>query len=205
MNQEERFSGKRGLQGCLVTLACMITVPLLISAILTSWLGLISVETERVLILVVWLVAVCLGGYVAARLGKTTGWTNSLVVGLLAAFFVVARLPRGEADKDFLDPFLELLNDPATHWRLLVYLALTIPAAVLGGVLWEKTGGGQPSAKGPPEPTNKPELRRWIERTRKAPAIPARQSNSCNSRRRRRPIRNWCDAPTGMTATSSLQ
>ncbi len=101
MNQEERFSGKRGLQGCLVTCACMVVFALSISGVLTSWLGLISIETERVLILLIWLFAICLGGYAAARLGKTTGWTNSLVVGLLAEFFVVARLPRGGPDKDF--------------------------------------------------------------------------------------------------------
>jgi len=157
MNQEERFSGKRGLQGCLVTWACMVVFPLLISGVLTSWLGVISIETERVLILLIRLLAICLGGYVAARLGKTTGWTNSLVVGVLAEFFVISRLPRGGADKDFLEPFLEMMNDPAAHWRQLVYLVLTIPAAVLGGVIWEKTGGGQPSGKGPSEPTNKPE------------------------------------------------
>jgi hypothetical protein len=131
--------------------------PLLISGVFTRWLGLISIETERVLILLVWLFAICLGGYVAARLGKTTGWTNSLVVGVLAVFFVVARLPRGGADKDFFDPFLEMMKDPVAHWRHLVYLALTIPAAVLGGVIWEKTGGGQRSGKGLSEPTNKPE------------------------------------------------
>src|SRR6185295_15598167 len=156
MNQEERFSGKRGLQGCLVTWACMVVFPLLISAVFTSWLGLISIETERVIIGVMWLLAVGLGGYAAARLGKTTGWNNSLVVGLLAEFFLAARLPRGGADKDFFDPFLEMINDPGAHWRSLAALALTIPAAILGGVIWEKTGGGESAAKGPSEPPTKP-------------------------------------------------
>jgi hypothetical protein len=82
MSDEKPYSGKRGLQGCLATCVCMAVFPLLISAVLTSWLGLISIETERVLILLIWLLALCLGGYVAARMGKTTGWTNSLVVGL---------------------------------------------------------------------------------------------------------------------------
>jgi len=147
MSQEDRFSGKRGLQGCLVTLVCMIVLPVSISAVFTSWLGLISIETERVLILLVWLAAICLGGYVAARLGKTTGWTNSLVVGLLAELFVVSRLPKGGLDKDLFDPFLELVNDPVTNWRPLIQLGLTIPAAILGGFLWEKTGGTQSSSK----------------------------------------------------------
>jgi hypothetical protein len=157
MSQEERFSGKRGLQGCLVTWVCMVVFPLLISAVLTSWLGLISIETERVLILLIWLLALCLGGYVAARMGKTTGWTNALVVGLLAEFLVVARLPRGGADKDLFDPFLEMMKDPGANWRPLVQLSLTIPAAILGGVIWEKTGGVQPSGKGQSEAINKSE------------------------------------------------
>ena len=129
-----------------------------ISAVFTTWLGLISIETERVLILLVWLFAICLGGYVAARLGKTTGWTNSLVVGLLAELFVVSRLPKGGlVDKGFFDPFLEIMNDPGANWRPLVQLALTIPAAILGGLIWENTGGAQPSGKGQSDPTNKPE------------------------------------------------
>jgi hypothetical protein len=70
---------------------------------------------------------------------------------------VIARLQRGGPDKDFFDPFLEMMKDPGASWRPLVQLALTIPAAILGGVIWQKTGGGQPSDKGPPEPTNKPE------------------------------------------------
>ncbi len=156
MNQEERFSGKRGLQGCLVTWVCMVVFPLLISGVLTNWLGLISIQTERVLILLIWLLAICLGGYVAARLGKTTGWTNALVVGLLAELFVIARLPTGGPEKDFFDPFREMMKDPGANWRPLVQLALTIPAAILGGLIWEKTGGVQSSGKGQPEVANPP-------------------------------------------------
>ena len=113
---------------------------------LNNWLGLISNETTGVLTLFLWLFAICFGGYVAARLGKTTGWTNSLVVGVLAEFFVFSRLPKGEPDQPFrtsLDPFLDIVKDPGTHWRLLLLLGLTIPVAILGGVIWAKTGGVQ--------------------------------------------------------------
>ena len=148
MSEEKRFDVKRGFQGCFVTWACMVVLALSMSLVLNNWLGLISNETERVLILLVWLFAICLGGYVAARLGKTTGWTNSLVVGLLAEIFLVARLPTGtRPDRTFLDPLLELMENPGAHWPRLVALALTIPAAILGGVIWEKTGGVQSSGK----------------------------------------------------------
>jgi hypothetical protein len=139
MNQEQPFSGKRGLQGCLVAWVCMLVFSLLILPALNDGLRLISNETERVLILIIWLFALCLGGYVAARLGKTTGWTNSLVVGLVAEFFVIARLTKGGPDKDLFDPFLEMMNDPGANWRPLVQLALTFPAAILGGFIWQKT------------------------------------------------------------------
>jgi hypothetical protein len=157
MSEEKRFDVKRGFQGCLVTWLCMFVFTLSIFIVQNSWLGLISNETERVVVLFAGFFAICLGGYMAARLGKTTGWTNSLVVGLLAEFFLAARLLSKEPDKSFLHPLLELMNDPGAHWRPLVQLALTIPAAILGGVIWEKTGGVQPSGKGQSEAINTPE------------------------------------------------
>ena len=156
MSEEKRFDVKRGFQGCLVTWACMFVLPLSISLVLNNWLGLISQETERVLILLVWLFAISLGGYVAARLGKTTAWTNSLVVGLLAEIFLVARLPTGtRPDRTFLEPLLELLENPGAHWPRLVALALTIPAAILGGIIWDKTSGAQSAGKAQAEVANK--------------------------------------------------
>ncbi|HBI44530.1 MAG TPA: hypothetical protein DDY78_17015 [Planctomycetales bacterium] len=125
----------------------MAVISLSISLVFNRWLGVISNETERVIILVVWLFAVCLGGYVAARLGKTTGWANSLLVGLLAEFLVYSQIPKGGLDQTLLDPFLAIMNDPGAHWRVLVELALTIPVAILGGIIWEKTGGVQSAAK----------------------------------------------------------
>ena len=150
MSEEKRYDLKAGFQGCLVSLMCQVVLGLSISLVLNNWLGLISNETERVLTLFIWLFAICLGGYVAARLGKTTGWTNSLVVGVLAEFFVFTRLPKGEPDQPFrtsLDPFLDIVKDPGAHWRLLLLLGLTIPVAILGGVIWAKTSGVHSSGK----------------------------------------------------------
>jgi hypothetical protein len=125
----------------------MVVVPLSISLVLNRWLGLISHETERVVFLVSLLVAVCLGGYVAARLGKNTGWTNSLMVGLFAELVVFSRVLKGRPDQTFLDPLFDVVNDPGAHWAVLVELALTIPVAILGGIIWQKTGGVQSAAK----------------------------------------------------------
>jgi uncharacterized protein involved in cysteine biosynthesis len=159
MSEEKPFQVNRGFQGCLVAFLCMAVFNLSISLVCSDWLGLISGETQRVLDLFIWLFAICLGGYVAARLGKTTGWTNSLVVGLLAEFFVASRLPNEGPDELFVDQLKkmmnEMMNDPGAHWRPLVLLALTIPAAILGGVIWQKTGGFPSNAKGQSEVVNK--------------------------------------------------
>ena len=146
MPQEERFDVGRGFQGCMAACACLVVFSLSISLVLTEWLGLISVDTERILLLFMWLIAICLGGYVAARLGKTTGWSNSLVVGVIAVLMVWARLPNEGLDKTYWDPFLEIMKDPGAHWQNLTRLALTIPVAILGGVIWEKTGRVQSAA-----------------------------------------------------------
>ncbi len=143
MSEEKRFSVERGVQGCLVAAAILVVVNLFIAFVITRWLGLISIETERVLLAFVWFFAVSFGGYVAARLGKTTGWTNSAFVGLLAEFVIYSKFAKGGADLTFWEPVVELIKDPGTHWPRLVGLGLTIPVAILGGILWQKTGGLQ--------------------------------------------------------------
>ena len=157
MSQEKRFSGSPVLEGCLVSWVCMFVVMLSISLVLTHWLGLISNETERVVGLFIWLFAICLGGYYAARRGKPTGWINSLAVGVLAELFVFARLGKGTPHRAFLDPLLDIMNDLGAHWPRLVELGLTIPVAILGGFIWEKTGGVQSFGKEESEGVSKAE------------------------------------------------
>ncbi len=151
MIQEERFNGNRGLQGCLVGLLFMVVVHLSILLVFNRWLGLISPEAEPVVFLVSFLVAVSLSGYVAARLGKNTGWTNSLMVGLIAELVLFSRVVNGRPGQGFLDPLFDIANHPGLHWPVLVELALTIPVAILGGIIWQMTGGIQSSAKGQSE------------------------------------------------------
>jgi putative membrane protein (TIGR04086 family) len=144
MSQEKRFSGEPVLLGCLVSCVCMVVLLLPISLVLTNWLGVISSETEQVVQLFIWLIAVGLGGYYAARHGKPTGWINSLAVGVLAELYVFAPLLDGKPGRGGLvGSLLDIINDPGAHWRRLLLLGLTIPVAILGGVIWEKTRGVQ--------------------------------------------------------------
>ncbi|MGA2253939.1 MAG: hypothetical protein ABSG53_04695 [Thermoguttaceae bacterium] len=50
-----------------------------------------------------------------------------------------------------------MMNDPGAHWRGLVQLGLTFPAAILGGIIWAKTGGSNHLLEGQSEAANKPE------------------------------------------------
>jgi hypothetical protein len=146
MREEKRFSVNQGAKGCLTAMVFLFVVQITISLVFNTWLGLMSTETEKGVMAVLWLCGVCLGGYFAARFGKTTGWTNSLVVGLIAEFVVYNQVPKGSPEQSVVDPLLDLMKDPSGHWRILVALALTMPAAILGGVLWENTGGVLPVA-----------------------------------------------------------
>ena len=168
MGLKRLWSEKRGLKGCMVGLVFMVVVPLSISLVLNRWLGLISHETEPVVFLVSLLVAVCLGGYVAARLGKNTGWTNSLMVGLIAELVVFSRALKGRPDQSLFDPLFDIMNDPGAHWLVLVELALTIPVAILGGIIWQKTGGRPISCQGAIGSGKQGRTRRGVE-------IPARR------------------------------
>jgi hypothetical protein len=147
MNDEKRYSTRHGVQGCLVAMMFISLVSFSISLVFTTWLGLMSIQTERRVMVVVWLLGASLGGYAAARFGKTTGWTNSLIVGLIAEFLIYAQVPKGSPDQTMLDPLLDLVKSPNGHWRVLAALALTIPAAIFGGVIWEYSGGAPSSAK----------------------------------------------------------
>lgn len=137
MSKEKRFSVGRGIEGCLVSVLCT-AVPVLLIGLLVPLLHRSELlkemfnKTVPVAGLVWWLFVICLGGYVAARRGKTTGWTNSLVVGLLAEWYMAARLFKGTT-------LLEMMDDAGLNWRRLMALALTIPVAVVGGILWENS------------------------------------------------------------------
>ena len=136
MSKEKRFSIGRGLEGCLASGLCIVGLTLLflfLCVLIHNRNDLVEEMFNKampVVSLVWWFFAICLGGYVAARRGKTTGWTNSLVVGLLAEWYMAARLLKGTS-------VLEMMDDAGPNWRRLTALALTIPAAIVGGILWE--------------------------------------------------------------------
>ena len=132
MEQEPRFSGIRATEGCVLSFAISALGMLAISLVFSEWLGLVSADTEKIIGLVVWLLAIFAGGYFAARRGRTTGWTNAILVGVFAEICVAAMALSGTS-------LVEMMDDPGANWRRFVALGLTIPAAVLGGMLWDRT------------------------------------------------------------------
>jgi hypothetical protein len=109
----------------------------LISGVLTKWLGLISVETEKTVFVFVVLFAVCLGGYYATRRGKPTGWPNALAVGILAELMVAGQLAKGTTLEERRQSLIEIMSNPGPNWRAFVQLVLTLPVAILGSGIWE--------------------------------------------------------------------
>ena len=110
MNDEKSFSVNRGCEGCLVSVIClMLFVPCIFA--FTEWLKLLPRNVEEIIFACMWLFALGLGGYWAARRGRTTGWTNSLVVGIFAQLFVVGQLTDfGEGR--LLERLSEMVADP---------------------------------------------------------------------------------------------
>ena len=159
----KRFDVAYGAGGCLASGVCI----LLGTAVLMSLFGLdlIPVKAQNGLGLLMGFLCLSLGGYIAARLGRTTGWTNSLIVGIFFVIFLLAMLLDKIIEPDFgltyifsekliaiyekpwaywgrlpgrlFDQLIEMLQEPLTNWEQLAGLVFAIPAAVLGGFLWQ--------------------------------------------------------------------
>jgi hypothetical protein len=98
-------------------------------------LALVAPEGQWRLVYFNWLIGIAVGGYVAARRGKTTGWSNSLLVGVFAQLVIVAQVID---ERDLLAGLRELLIDPSESWPKLMAILLTIPAALAGGLAWSR-------------------------------------------------------------------
>jgi hypothetical protein len=73
------------------------------------------------------LLATALGGYVAARVAVVAPLLNAACVGLFDVIFGIL-----------------LIGDPPL-WFSIIGLLLTLPAAIIGGVLWRRAAPGRPS------------------------------------------------------------
>ena len=133
MSEEKRYSVNHAANGCLASFVFSLAASLILLGAIFIWPQLDSSELGRTMQLVIWLASLVFGGYVAARKGKTTGWTNALVVGCFALLYLLFRWPK-LPDRGPLGSLLNLLSEP--HWSQLAAVGLTIPAALLGGYLW---------------------------------------------------------------------
>lgn len=129
MRNDKRYNVKVGAAGCFVGVVISTVVTIVFALVFTTWLGWVTVETERVVALVVWLASIGFGGYWAARWSKSTAWPNSLTAGLLAEWYVAARILNETT-------LVALLDEPGPNWRRLMALALTVPVALIGGLIW---------------------------------------------------------------------
>lgn len=135
---EKNVSADDVAHGCLASALVMVLVMILLSLIFTEWLELLTADTERAIQVAVWLAAVGIGGYVSSRRSIHSGVRTALWVGTVATLFIMIRLPEPVEGGDWMDQFRALFQGPRQHWRHLVGLALTIPSALLGGLIAQR-------------------------------------------------------------------
>ncbi|MCM2372326.1 YrzE family protein [Aporhodopirellula aestuarii] len=134
--EERPYSLNRGCEGCLAAWIVMFALMMFVAFVLGKMLGWIDVEGQQTLGYLNWLIGIAVGGYVAGRRGKTTGWSNSLLVGIFAQIMIVAQIID---PKDMFAGLHELLADPSDSWPKLTAIILTIPAALAGGLIWSQS------------------------------------------------------------------
>ena len=108
-----------------------------ISLVFTEWLGWLTADEEKLVLVGPWLMGICLGGYVAACRAEKLGLRvlqTSLWVGIAALVPVITRLP-GPPDGDFMDGLQEVFLHPLAKSRHFLLVLLTVPAALAGGLI----------------------------------------------------------------------
>jgi hypothetical protein len=122
------------IHGCLASWLCMVAGTFLIFFVLTKLAPDPSADVQNAIQLVLWLFGIAIGGFVAARRSRNDSYKAPLYVGLLATFFVAARLPHQDHGAA-TDALVAVLKNPPANWRHIVGLTLTVPAALLGGLI----------------------------------------------------------------------
>jgi hypothetical protein len=127
--------------GCFASFVVMTLSVLLISLVIGEWLGWWSAEFEDVVKFGAWLLAMFVGGYVAARRSARAGLNSfhtALWVGIFALLFVLINLPEAREGGDHFDRLQNVLLHPVKQWRHFCDLLLTVPAALLGWLISDK-------------------------------------------------------------------
>ena len=99
------------------------------------WLDALSLGQRRGMLSGMWVIAMIVGGYVAARRGRTTGWSNALVVGIFGLLFALGQLGENVRLAEVLE---RAWREPGAHWSQPASIVVTVPAAVQGGLMWSR-------------------------------------------------------------------
>ncbi len=122
------FESVRGaLWGCAVTILVFMVL-LMLELVLFGLLDLSpNLKTYSSLI------AVCAGGYFACRQAKIFSWLNWTIFAVILELLVLWDIP--DANKTLSELYPNA--DPATiQWHYPTMLVLTIPAALIGAIIW---------------------------------------------------------------------
>lgn len=121
------FDSVRGtFWGCAVTI-------LVFMVLMAVEIALLALDLKLNLKTYSWLFAVCVGGYFGCRQAKVAAWLNWTIFAVLLELLVVTQIR--EANKTLGELYPNA--DPATiQWHYPTMLGLTIPAALIGAVIW---------------------------------------------------------------------
>jgi len=137
----ERIDFRNGVFGCAVSVVFLLIFSIVWLLCLKDVVPAAAISSLKLLS---WFFALGLGGYAAVwkrKLTMNANWTSALVVGLLAELYLLANLPASPKTNAITlverisDRVSELVSNPAIHWIMIIMLALSIPAAILGGAL----------------------------------------------------------------------
>jgi len=121
------FESVRGtLWGCAVTI-------LVFLVLLAFEIALLALDLKLNLKTYSWLIAVCVGGYFGCRQAKASPWLNWTIFAVILESLVVSQIP--DANKTLSELYPNA--DPGTiQWHYPTMLGLTIPAALIGAIIW---------------------------------------------------------------------
>ncbi|WP_442511833.1 hypothetical protein SH528x_003579 [Novipirellula sp. SH528] len=129
---------RNGSFGCAISTLFVAFITLCLAMSVAYWERLLPVFVTNAMPHLVWIAALVLGGYAASWKAAFAGahtrkWSSALTVGMLTEVLILL-IHFHQRTMNSRGMF-----DLSTTWHAIAYALVTIPAALLGGLIWEKT------------------------------------------------------------------
>lgn len=129
---------RNGSFGCAISTMFVAVVTFCLAISVAYWERLFPTFVTNAMPYLIWMAALVLGGYAAswkAAFGGTRRrkWSSALTVGILTEILILAIHLQSRTTSS------RGMFDLSTTWHAIALALVTIPAALLGGLIWEKT------------------------------------------------------------------